>query len=342
MSRTGIGLVLGLVVLAGCFSNDWEVSEKGDAVVLNGAGATFPSPVYSVWAFHFTESTERQVQVNYQGVGSGAGVNQLKEGTIDFAGSDSPLQADELEKDGLTQFPMLAGGVVVVLNVPGMTDGACRLPADVLADIFLGKITKWNDPRIVAANPDGKLPDLDITVVYRADSSGTSFLFTHYLTQVSPPWAEKVGAGAAVRFPVGIGGQKNPGVCNNVAKISGAISYTEYSYALETGLACASLQNAAGKFVAPSVASFTEALKNADWEKAPGFYMILTNAAGENSYPITGITYLLYRKNLDETKKSALWRYLDWCFTGGKFKARELHYVPIPEEVVEKIQEIHP
>lgn len=341
MNRAEIWFVLSLAMLGGCSSSDSSLEVSGktsdDRIVLNGAGATFPSPVYNAWAYHFTESTDRQIQVNYQGIGSGAGVNQLKEGTVDFAGSDTPWRVEELEKDGLVQFPMLAGGVVVVLNVPGVTDGTCRLPSDVMADIFLGKITQWNDERIVQVNPDLKLPELAITVVYRADSSGTSFLFTNYLSKISAEWAKKVGTGAAVRFPVGIGGQKNPGVCNNVAKISGAIGYTEYSYALETRLACAQLENAAGRFIEPSVESFTEALKNADWKNAPGFYILLTNAEGEKSYPMTGITYLLYHKTLNEKKKRALWRYVDWCFASGQFKATELHYVPIPEEVAEQI-----
>ncbi|MDO4575435.1 MAG: phosphate ABC transporter substrate-binding protein PstS [Planctomycetia bacterium] len=322
----------GLLLLAGCGGTNTE-----KAVTLNGAGATFPSPVYANWTYNFTQFTHGQTQVNYQGVGSGAGVRQLREGTIDFAGTDSPLTAEELEKEGFAQIPMLAGGVVVVVNIPGVETNRLNLDAAVLADIYLGKITKWNAPEIARDNPDLTLPDLEIVPIYRADGSGTSFLFTSFLSKVSPAWKSSVGAGAAVRFPVGLGGQKNPGVCNNVMKIPGSVGYTEYTYAVEMKLACVCLRNAAGKCVVPNSASFTASLAGVDWKEEPGFRVDLTNAPGENSYPVTGVTYLVYRKTLEEPKRSELFRYIAWCFRDGKAKATEMEYVPLPPEVVEVV-----
>ena len=285
-----------------------------ETVVLNGAGATFPSPVYAAWTYAYTQTAGGRVQVNYQGVGSGAGVNQLKEGILDFAGSDAPLPDEELEKEGLFQFPMLAGGVVAAVNIPGVKNNDLKLPADVLADIFLGKIRNWNDSRIAEVNPEIPLPALEIVPVHRADSSGTTFLFTQYLSSVSENWKNSVGTGKSVKFPVGVGGQKNPGVCNSVAKISGSIGYTEYTYALETSLACVQLPSAAGNFIAPAPESFAAALETPN---AP------------NAYPITGVTFLLFRRSLEETKRAELQKYVAWCFTEGKKFAEDLHYVPI-------------
>ncbi|MGL6226764.1 MAG: phosphate ABC transporter substrate-binding protein PstS [Thermoguttaceae bacterium] len=306
-------------------------NKKSGSLVLNGAGATFPAPVYAAWAYSFSESTQNKVLINYQGVGSGAGINQLKEGTIDFAGTDNPLSGDDLEKEGLEQFPMLAGGVVVIYNIPGMDANQLKLTGEELADIFLGKITKWNDPKLAESNPGLKLPDIAITVVHRSDSSGTSFLFTDYLSKVSPGWKEQVGTGPAVNWPCGIGGQKNPGVCINVSKTKGAIGYTELTYAIEAKLTFCLLKNKAGNFVSATPESFTSALSGADWNSVPGYAVIPTDAEGEKSWPITGVTFIVLKKSLDLKKKAELEKYFKWCFTEGKKDALKMHYVPVED-----------
>ena len=311
---------------------------SGKQIVLNGAGATFPSPVYNNWSYNYSASMNESVLVNYQGTGSGAGVNQLNEGTVDFAGSDAPLTADEQKEQGLIQFPMLAGGVVVVVNIPEIKDGELKLNQSNLANIFLGKIKSWDDPAIVKDNPEIILPALPISVVHRSDSSGTTFLFTNYLAKISKEWKENIGDGKTVQWPVGIGGQKNPGVCNSVTKIQGSIGYTEYTYALESHLNMATLQNSAGKFITPSQASFAEAMKWADWERSSGFYVVLTNPEGDASYPIMGVTYILYKADLDASKKVELYKYLNWCFVSGKSAAEKMHYISIPDSVRQAIK----
>ena len=311
----------------------------GADLTLNGAGASFPAPVYRLWTYNYTQQNNGATAVNYQSSGSGAGINQLREKTVDFAGSDTPLSAEDLKRDGLFQFPMLTGGVVVIFNLRGVKADEIRLDQTTLANIFLGKITNWNDPAIQALNPGVKFPKRKITVVRRADSSGTTFLFTNYLAAVSPEWKQKVGAGTAVNWPVGIGGQKNPGVCNNVAKINGAIGYTEYTYAVESGLKTVTLRNRAGKFIAPSPETFAAGVAGADWENAPGFEVVLTNPDGEKSWPITGITYILVqREQPSKAQADALADYFNWCFTSGSAGAAKLHYVPIPASVSELIR----
>ncbi len=319
---------ISLLLLAGA-----SLALSAAQLVLNGAGASFPAPVYQQWTNTYSESG-RNIKVNYQSLGSGAGLNQIRSNTIDFAGTDNPLTAQEQEEQELVQFPMLTGGVVVIYNLPGIPDGALRLSGDVLAKIYLGEIRQWNDPAIQALNPQVKLPSQKITVVRRADASGTSFIFTNYLSKVSQTWDEKIGAGSSVRWPVGLGGQKNPGVCNNVAKIQGSIGYTEYTYAIEAGLSMAQLQNAAGNFLTPSQETFSASAAGADWQNAPGLYMVLTNQPGENSWPITGVTYIVLRKDCPVEKKAALAQFFRWCFTEGSEAARNFHYVPIPESVV--------
>ncbi|MDO4628058.1 MAG: phosphate ABC transporter substrate-binding protein PstS [Planctomycetia bacterium] len=305
-------------LLLGC--GDGKVTEN--TIVLNGSGATFPSPVYSSWSYLFSELSDGRVQVNYQGLGSGAGVNQVREGTVDFAGTDAPLSETELEADGLVQFPMLAGGIVVIVNLPGVKDGELKLSCDVLADIYRGKIQRWNDARIAKDNPGITLPALKIVPVYRADSSGTSFLFTQFLSSVSDVWKTEIGTGKSVKFPVGIGGQKNPGVCNNVSRILGGIGYTEYTYAKEGRLTCVALQNAKGKFIVPSPESFA---------------LAMTEPENENAYPVTGVTYLVFRKSLTEPKRGVLREYIHWCFTDGAEMATKLHYTPLNLEIAENI-----
>ncbi len=306
--------------------------------VVNGAGASFPAPVYQNWTYSFSQATP-DVLVNYQSIGSGAGINQIKAGTVDFAGTDSPLSSDELVKAELLQFPMVTGGVVVIVNVPGVKDGELALDGETVGDIFLGKITAWDDAKIQALNPGLKLPRMKINVVRRADSSGTTFIFTDYLCQVSPVWKAEVGSGSEVKWPVGIGGQKNPGVCNNVAKMRGAIGYTEYTYAKQAKLTMVKLRNKDGNFVSPAPETFEAASTGADWASAPGFQMMLTMQPGETSWPIVGVTYLLVpAKVADAARGNALKQYINWCFTGGAPAAAELDYVPMPSSVVELIR----
>lgn len=308
------------------------------ATTITGAGASFPAPVYQKWTYAYSQANP-DISVTYQSVGSGAGLNQIKAGTIDFAGSDNPLTREQQDEAGLTMVPMLTGGVVVIVNLPGVKNGALKLSRKVLADIYLGKITRWNDKAIATLNPGVRLPKLKITVVRRADSSGTSFIFTNYLSKISPEWKEKVGQGAAVKWPVGIGGNKNPGVCNSVAKIKGAIGYTEYTYAVEARLNCATLENADGKYVRPCSESFSASASAADWKNAPGFYMELTNIPGAKSWPITGVTYIMLRRDTPADKKAAMSKYFKWCFTEGAAEATRLNYVPLPADVVSLVSE---
>ena len=310
---------------------------QADNASFTGAGASFPAPVYRQWTYSYSEENPG-TQITYQSLGSGAGLNQIKAGTVDFAGSDNPLTLEQQQESGLIQFPMLTGGVVVIVNIPGVKDGALQLSQDVLARIYLGEIQYWNDAAIRALNPKLRLPKMKITVVRRSDSSGTSFIFTNYLSKISADWKNKVGQGSSVKWPVGIGGQKNPGVCNMVAKIKGSIGYTEYTYAVEAKLACACLENADGKFVKPSQQSFSAAASCADWKNAPGFYMELTNVPGAQSWPITGVTYILMRKDASAEKRAALRDYFMWCFTEGADQATKLNYVALPQDVVELVK----
>ena len=313
------------------------MSGLAQAQQITGAGASFPAPVYQNWTYNFSQQNP-DIKVSYQSLGSGAGVNQIKAGTVDFAGTDDPLSAAQQEEAGLVQVPMLTGGVVIITKLPGVKDGELKLSREVLAGIFLGSITSWADPAIAAINPGLKLPKMKITVVRRSDASGTSFIFTNYLSKISPEWKEKVGQGKSVSWPVGIGGQKNPGVCNNVAKINGSIGYTEYTYAVEAKLACAALENADGVYVKPSAEGFAASAASADWDKAEGFVMELTNVSGAKSWPITGITYVLIRKDAAADKRAAMKKYFTWCLSKGAAAATQLHYVPLPQNVVELIE----
>lgn len=306
---------------------------------LTGAGASFPAPVYQQWTYSYSQA-HPDTTVTYQSLGSGAGLNQIKQGTVDFAGTDNPLTADEQEAAGLIQFPMLTGGVVVIVNLPGVKDGQLRLSRAVLADIYMGNITSWNDKAIAALNPKLKLPKQKITVVHRSDSSGTSFIFTNYLSKISETWKTSVGQGSSVKWPCGIGGQKNPGVCNNVAKIKGAIGYTEYTYAVEARLCCATMENSEGNYVKPTPAAFESAAADADWQNAPGFYMELTNVAGAQSWPITGVTYILMRKDTPKEKRAALKQFFTWCLTEGQPAAKKLNYVALPQNVAELVKPV--
>jgi phosphate transport system substrate-binding protein len=326
----GIAVLLTCFLLAGMAQAD---------MTINGAGASFPYPVYAKWAHKYYELNK--VKVNYQSIGSGGGISQIKAKTVDFGGSDDPLKADELQKDNLAQFPTLIGGVVPVYNLPGIGPGEITLSPTVLADVFLGKITKWNDPAIAKLNPKVKLPADAITVVHRADGSGTTFIFTNYLSKVSPEWQEKVGNNKSVSWPVGVGAKGNEGVANNVKQVQGGIGYVEYAYAVINKIPYANLVNKAGKAVAPSMDSFKAAASSADWKNATGFYMVLTDQSGDNTWPIAGATFILVQKQQpDEEKAKAMFKFFDWCYKHGDSIAEELHYVPIPDNVVTMIEDM--
>jgi len=280
------------------------------AQTINGAGATFPYPVYSQWAYKYNKING--MQLNYQSIGSGGGIAQIKAKTVDFGASDAPLTAQELNESGLFQFPMVMGGVVATINIPGIKNNTLKLSSNILADIYLGKIKKWNDPAITGINPGLKLPDKDITVVHRADGSGTTWIFTNYLEKVSKDWASKVGSGKAVSWPAGVGGKGNEGVAAYVQRIGGAIGYVEYAYALQNKMTTILLNNKSGKYVTPSIESFQEAAANADWTNAPGFYMVLTDQPGEKSWPITGASFILiYKNQIDPVKAKTMLEFFD-------------------------------
>jgi phosphate transport system substrate-binding protein len=307
------------------------------AADLTGAGATFPYPIYAKWAEAYKAKTG--VGLNYQSIGSGGGIKQIKAKTVDFGASDMPLEPKDLNEAGLMQWPMVMGGVVPVVNIPGIGPGKIRLTGPVLAQIYLGTVAKWNDPAITRLNPGVKLPDQAISVVHRSDGSGTTFIFTHYLSQVSPEWKQKVGENTSVSFPTGVGGKGNEGVASYAGRIPGAIGYVEYAYALQNKLAFTLLQNPAGQFVKPSAESFQAAAANADWAKAPGFYLLLTNQAGAQSWPITGATFILFYKQQDkpDTGRDVL-KFFNWAYHNGQPMAEQLDYVPMPAKVIELVE----
>jgi phosphate transport system substrate-binding protein len=327
-----VSATFALILLAG--------TAPAQSLSLNGAGASFPYPVYAQWAHKYHGLTG--VKVNYQSIGSGGGIAQIKAKTVDFGGTDEPLKPEDLDKAGLAQFPTVMGGVVPVLNVQGINAGNLKLDGGTLAAIFLGKVAKWDDEAIKKLNPDLKLPSQAITVAHRTDGSGTTFIFTSYLAQVSPEWKEKVGAGKAVKWPAAnsIGGKGNEGVAGQVKAVAGAIGYVEYAYAFQNKIPHAQLKNAAGKFVEPSIDSFQAAAANADWSKAPqGFSLMLNNQPGEKSWPIVGATYILvYKGQADAAKGKAILKFFDWAYKHGADLAKNLHYVPLPDNVVELVQ----
>jgi phosphate transport system substrate-binding protein len=311
---------------------------NAQAVNITGAGATFPYPIYAKWAEMYKAASGNGL--NYQSVGSGAGIKQIKAKTVDFGASDMPLPAQDLNASGLFQFPAIMGGVVPVVNVPGIAPGQIRLTGPVLADIFLGKITKWNAQPIAALNPGVKLPADNITVVRRADSSGTSFLFTDYLAKASPDWKLKIGAGTAVKWPVGVGGKGNEGVAANVQRIKGAIGYVEWAYAKKNRMAHTQLQNREGAFLQPDDEAFKAAAASADWAKAPGFGVVLTNQPGKASWPITGASYIiLHKAQQDAAKGKEVLKFFDWAYKNGDAAAADLDYVPMPDAVAKLVQD---
>jgi phosphate transport system substrate-binding protein len=293
--------------------------------------------LYSKWAYEYKNLTG--TKINYQSIGSGGGIAQIKAKTVDFGASDAPLKPEELKEHGLIQFPMVMGGVVPVVNVKGIKAGELKLTAELLADVFLGKITTWNDEAIRKVNPKLDLPDKAITVVHRADGSGTTWIFTNYLMKVSPNWNEKVGFGKAVDWPTGIGGKGNEGVATYVKRVNGSIGYVEFAYALQNEMSYSLLQNQAGQFVSPTIDTFQAAVASADWENAEGYYLVLTDQPGESSWPIAGATFILVHKEPnDSALAKALLEYFAWCYKHGGHTAEELHYVPMPKSVVSMIE----
>jgi phosphate transport system substrate-binding protein len=307
------------------------------AIDITGAGATFPYPIYAKWADAY--KTQTGVGLNYQSIGSGGGIKQITAKTVDFGASDKPLTVKELDEAGLMQFPTVIGGVVPVINVLGVDSGKLKLTGSVLADIYLGKITKWNDQAIADLNKDVKLPDDLITVVHRSDGSGTSFIFTNYLSKVSADWKATVGEGASVSWKAGTGGKGNEGVASYVQRIKGSIGYVEYAYAMQNKMNTVQLKNRDGQFVKADDTSFKAAAAGADWAKAPGFYEILTEEAGKESWPISGATFILLQKTQEkpETGKEVL-KFFDWAYVNGGKMAADLDYVPLPENVVKLIR----
>ena len=308
------------------------------AVGITGAGATFPYPVYAKWAEAYKAQTG--VEMNYQSIGSGGGIKQIQAKTVDFGATDAPLNPNELELGGLAQFPTVVGGVVPVVNIVGIAPGQLKLDSKVLADIYLGKITKWNDPRIVADNAGTSLPDEAITVVHRADGSGTTFIFTTYLSQVSLDWKRGVGGDKAVAWPVGTGGKGNEGVASYVQRIKNSIGYVEYAYALQNKMAHVQMKNRDGQFVSPSDTSFKAAAANAKWDADKGFYEILTNEPGKESWPITGATFILVHKSPEKVENTReVLKFFDWAYSNGSKMAADLDYIPLPAKVVTMIRD---
>ena len=297
---------------------------------VTGAGASFPAPLYSKWAADYNKATG--VKINYQSVGSGAGLRQIEAKTVDFGASDAPLKDDELAKKGLVQFPTVIGGVVPVINIKGISPGQLKLSGQILGDIYLGKITKWTDPAIKAMNPTLPLPDAAISPVRRADGSGTSFIFTNYLSKVNSEWKTKVGEGTAVNWPVGAGGKGNEGVAAFVGRLPNSIGYVEYAYVKQNKMAFAQMRNAAGNFVSPDDTAFKAAAAGAEWTKS--FYQILTEQPGKDSWPITGATFILMQKVQDKPgQATASLKFFDWAYKSGDKTADDLDYVPMPASV---------
>ena len=307
------------------------------AADITGAGATFPYPIYAKWADAYKKATG--TGMNYQSIGSGGGIKQITAKTVDFGASDMPLKADDLQKHGLLQFPAVMGGVVPVYKVPGLKAGELRFTGPLLADIYLGKVTKWNDPAIARLNPNARLPADPITVVHRSDGSGTTFLWTNYLSKVSPDFKSAVGEGTSVKWPAGVGGKGNEGVASYVQKINGTIGYVEYAYAKQNRLAHGQVQNKAGRFVEPDDNSFKAAAAGADWKGVPGMGVVLTDQPGDASWPISGASFiLLHAKQEKPDSGREVLRFFDWSFRNGQAMAAELDYVPMPDPVVEQIR----
>ncbi len=314
------------------------LTSAAHAADITGAGATFPYPIYAKWAEAYKKATN--VGLNYQSIGSSGGIRQIRAKTVTFGGTDAPLKGADLDKDGMVQFPSVLGGVVPVINLEGFKPGELKVTGEVLAEMFMGTISKWNDAKITALNPGKKLPDQTITVVHRADGSGTTFIFTDYLTEVSSAWKDKVGKGAAVKWPAptSVGGKGNEGVAANVGRVKGAIGYVEYAYAKKNKIPHLQLRNTDGKYVDPDDKTFAAAAAGADWFSVPGMGVSLVNQKGATSWPITGATFILMYKNpTDKAASQEALKYFDWSFKNGKEMALELDYVPLPDVLTKAI-----
>ena len=308
------------------------------AADITGAGATFPYPIYAKWAEAY--KAQSGVGLNYQSIGSGGGIKQIQAKTVTFGASDIPQTSADLDKFGLVQFPMVIGGIVAVVNLEGVKSGDLAIDGPTLADIYLGKITKWDDEAIKKLNPSVKLPSTAIVVVHRADGSGTTFNFTNYLAKVSKDWSDKVGVSQAPEWPVGVGSKGNEGVAGSVAQTTGSIGYVEYAYAKQNKLTYADMVNKDGKKVSPTVASFQAAAANADWKNAPGFYQVLTDQPGAGSWPLTAATFILmYKEPADVTASNEALKFFDWSYTKGVKLAEDLDYIPMPDTVVKLVKD---
>jgi phosphate transport system substrate-binding protein len=310
----------------------------GTATDITGAGATFPYPVYAKWAEAYKGKTG--VSMNYQSIGSGGGIKQIQNRTVDFGASDMPLKPEDLDKDGLMQFPTVIGGDVPVVNLEGIKAGELKLTGPLLADIYLGKIGKWNDPAIAKLNPGLKLPDGEITVVHRSDGSGTTFIWVNYLSKMSGEWKQKVGEGTSVAWPTGVGGKGNEGVSSYVQRVKGSIGYVEYAYALQNKMNYAQVQNHDGHFVKPAAETFKAAAAGADWSKAPGYYLLLTDQPGKDAWPISGATFILmYKTQAKPDVAKEVLKFFDWAYSAdGDKLASALDYVPLPDAVTSQIR----
>ena len=333
MKRMLIALPLAALLFA-CHNNG---AGGASATQVTGAGSTFVYPVLSAWAADYSNKTG--TNINYQSIGSGGGIAQVKAGTVDFGATDQPLASNELAQSNLAQFPVVIGGIVPVVNLTGMEAGKLRLTGPLLADIYAGKVKKWNDPVIAKINPGANLPNADIAVVHRSDGSGTTFNFTHYLSQVSPTWKGGLGEGKTVAWSTGVGGKGNEGVAAYVKQLPNAIGYVEYAYVVQNKMTYALVQNAAGNFVQPNADSFAAAADSADWTKAQDFNLVMTNAAGANAYPIAASTFILMPTNpRDAARSKAALDFFRYALDGGQDQAKKLDYVPLPGKLVQQIE----
>jgi phosphate transport system substrate-binding protein len=328
--------ILKTIMISGALAFASALAAQAVADDISGAGATFPYPVYAKWAEAYKQQTG--IGLNYQSIGSGGGIKQIEASTVTFGASDKPLEAADLKQNGLVQWPQIIGGVVPVVNIPGIKPGDLVLDGPTLAGIYMGEISRWNDPAIKKLNPSLSLPKVDIAPVYRSDGSGTNFLFTNYLSQVSASFAKTIGANASVQWPVGIGAKGNEGVANQTAQTGGAIGYVEYAYVKQTNMTFARLINREGKLVVPEAKSFQAAAASADWAKTEGYYLILTNQPGAGSWPITGASFILVHADSKDPNVGAALKFFDWAYKNGQSLAESLDYVPIPANVVKLVE----
>ncbi len=326
--------ILGLA-MAAVLTLSFSIGSASAEEYLTGAGATFPYPVYSAWAYDYNKVTG--IKLNYQSIGSGGGIRQIAERTVDFGASDAPLTVDQLKKDRLLQFPAVIGAVVPVANLANVKPGELKIDSDTLCKIYLGEIKTWNDAAIKKLNPGVNLPASEITVVHRSDGSGTTAIFTTYMSEVCPAWKQKVGAGTSVKWPVGIGGKGNEGVANYVKRATGGFGYVEFAYAKQNKLDHLQMKNKAGHFIQPTFESFEDAAGSAAFDAKKDFYLWLVNAPGKNSWPIAGATFILLAREKTESNKKVT-RFYDWAFNHGDAKAKELVYVPLPKSLKDKIR----